>query len=281
MLSASLASRAEADHLLIAHMDAATAKLLDDRLRRGLVDAKEIHRELDTAARELEHQSLHTANAARGLTQGSRHASGFTDRRVREQDVEGDQRLARADAHGPGGGVEVGSAEVWLGASRANVRERPLLAVSIEEDGDVEAGPDAPADLVRNIATRVDGGRAHRHDRHHVCGANAWMDAGMLAQVDALRCGGDRPEKGLDQPLAQRQQRHDDAVVVGIGVDVEHVRRFGGGGDGIDHRAVLALGEIGYRFEQLDRFHGVPANSRRRGAEFAGCFAGCFHALLG
>ena len=46
-------------------------------------------------------------------------------------------------------------------------------------------------------------------------------------------------------------------MVVGIGVDVEYVCHFSGGGDGIDHRAVLALGEIGHRLEELDLFHAL------------------------
>src|SRR4029077_2767813 len=66
----------------------------------------------------------------------------------------------------------------------------------------------------------------------------------------------DRCDQGFDQSLARRQQGDHSAVVVGIRVDVEHVRRFGGGGDGIDHRAVLALGKGGHRLEEVDRNHG-------------------------
>ena len=53
------------------------------------------------------------------------------------------------------------------------------------------------------------------------------------------------------QRLVQRArlagEREDGAVVVGVGVAVEHARAAGGegGADGVEHRGVAALGDVG------------------------------------
>ncbi len=77
----------------------------------------------------------------------------------------------------------------------------------------------------------------------------------MPREVDPLKAGCHASEQALDELALGRGQRDHRAVVVGVGVDVEHARRGKGVSDRLHGRAVAPLAEVRHG-EQLRTRHG-------------------------
>ena len=90
------------------------------------------------------------------------------------------------------------------------------------------------------------GGRAE-DDRRDVDGADVRVQPFVAREVDALdRHFGAVGERLVQGPRLGREREHR-AVVVGVGVAVEHARAAGreGVADGVEHSGVAALGHVG------------------------------------
>ncbi len=104
---------------------------------------------------------------------------------------------------------------------------------------------------MRQLSARIELGLAQRDDRHDVGGANPWMQAVVLAQVDVLDRSPDRVHQPVHQPRPEAGHRDHDAVVVRVGVRVEHEGVAGGRSNGIDHVAPPSFGEVGHRLAEV------------------------------
>jgi hypothetical protein len=136
--------------------------------------------------------------------------------------------------------VEGGAAEVGLGATRPDIGQGAMLAVPVNRD--VQLGPDPFSDFTRHVPSLVQRAVPERHDRHHVRTANAWMHAYVSSHIDLVHSDAHRSNQCLDQPFRLRGQRDDDAMMVGIRVDIKDMGVPGGGtGDRADHVAPPAL----------------------------------------
>ena len=106
--------------------------------------------------------------------------------------------------------------------SRAPARER-----AIEIDRQAEVGAEAMAEQQRLGARRPALGVGAVHDRGDVERPHARVHARVRAQVDPL----DRDPRALRERAVQlarlAREREDGAVVIGVGVDVEHARAAG------------------------------------------------------
>ena len=100
-------------------------------------------------------------------------------------------------------------------------------------------------------------------DRHHVDGPDVRVDALVLAQVDL----GDRSPREPDQRLTQfalvAGEREHAAVVVGVGVDVEHARRADRALEALQLCQVAAFAEVGHSHEHGRQYRRCPRLARR------------------
>ena len=105
---------------------------------------------------------------------------------------------------------------------------------------------------MRQVAGQTSLDRAVEGDeRHHVEGADARMDAGVLAHGAPLRHGaGEGPHGDRGVGLARTGEREHAAVVVGVAVDVEE-RRSARRGQGVDHGVVAALRHVRHALQHV------------------------------
>jgi len=243
--------RAQPDDLLGAHRDAAPLELVDHVGGRCLVDAEQVHGQLNSRSRQLECERLHAPQAGAGFADRARERSRGDEVDVEKHHVEGDERLPCADADRARGGVEVWPPDVRPGSPRPDIGQGAAFAMAVEVHGNLEFVPHVLPRLVRELASRVERAVAQRDDRDDVSRADPGMHAAVLAQIDSLDCGADRAEQAGDHSGPCPGKRDDGAVVVGIGVDVEHVRLARGGGDGVDHIGAAAFRKVRHRLEKL------------------------------
>ena len=185
-------------------------ELVDDRLRRRLVDAKEVHRQLNAAAGQLERPAP-ARRACRRSTRADRprQRSGLGDVQTGEHHVERDQHAPRADADRArrwGGGP--GPPRAGCAPPGPNVSQRPSLPVTIEEDGK-RAAPSRCARPTSRATSRQRSSvrRAERDDRAR----RRRSDSRVHARVQPRgRCARPRSRsrcnEGFEHALAPRQR---------------------------------------------------------------------------
>ncbi len=206
-------------------------------------------------------------------------------RRRRELDIERDERRPRTDEHGPGRRVQSWRPEVRReltsldpGAERARAAAPQLGAGP--PGGEDPVQEHGEPDLLAEPVGEHEGLGARRppilvgeeHDRGDVEGADARMDAHVRADVDG--CG--RHVRGRGHGRRERTGRAGDrehrAVMVGIGVDVQH-REAERGRDRLDGGAVAPLRDVR---DGQEGDHG-EAHHKRRERVWTGAVA---HAVL-
>ncbi len=123
--------------------------------------------------------------------------------------------------------------------------------LAVEEDRERQLAADLARDLERRLARASHVLRPYRDDRHDVGRADPRVRTEVVAQVDAIACAGDPRDERVHQLLLLADEREHRTVVVDVGVHVEHACvRAQRGADGVDHRAVTPLGEIGNGLER-------------------------------
>ena len=173
-------------------------------------------------------------------------------------EVEGHQRRARGDEDRARGRMHPRGAEVGFEPVGDPLREAgraaaaqlgaraPIGQHAVEEDGQAQLaeGVGERERLGRGGAALLGGAE---DDGRDVEGADVRVQPRIAGDVDAL----DRHPGSVGERLVQGPrrggQREDGAVVVGVGVAVEHARAAGGErcADGVEDRAVAALGDVG------------------------------------
>jgi len=136
-----------------------------------------------------------------------------------------------ADAHGAGRRMQLCAAKRRPDPARAYVRERVLLAVAVEIDGNFQVHPHALTQCAGDLVGLGKGGAAERHDRNDVSRSNARVDPAVFAKVDVPQCHLDRSHQRIYQLGLLTDKRNDDAIVVGVCVDVEKVGAGSGSGE--------------------------------------------------
>ena len=136
---------------------------------------------------------------------------------------------------------------------RADLGQGALTGGAVKIDRHPELGPDPLAQGTRQLGCLRQRTRAEGHDRDHVSGPAAGMDAGVAIEVDRLDRERDRREEPV-QRIAAGQGQHDPVVVrvEGAVEDMDAARR-GGTGEAVDDGRVPALGEVRHRFEERHR----------------------------
>ena len=82
----------------------------------------------------------------------------------------------------------------------------PRRRVRVEEDRELEAGRDPLAEVPRQLDAVVHRGRAERHERDDIDGADPRVLAGVGVHVDLVDRDLDQPlEGGRDRPRARRR----------------------------------------------------------------------------
>ena len=198
-------------------------QLANDRGRRCLVKTEEVHRQLHAPAAELEHKGLHTSQAAGRLPQGTCEASSVAQLHAGKDDVESEQRVSSADADGAGRWMRPGTTKRRPRAARPNVRERVLLAVTVEVDGNVQLSPYPFAQSSRYLVGIGERSAFKRHDWKDIGRSNPRVHPPVFAQVYTFHCHLHGCEQCLDDVGFMTHQRDDDSVVVHVGVDVDDV----------------------------------------------------------
>ena len=235
--------------------------------------------------RHLGHPGLGQVEAegahARGPTPRLAHAggdgAGLGQGPLGQPDVERDQRRAhahqrgagrRVQARGPVVGHELAAldrpAELLQPTAAEVARKGPGRVGghgAVEEDRQVELGPEAPGEAGRDLAGQGHVVVAERHDRGDVERADAWVDPAMAAQVDAVDALAGQGHQRVLEGERLPHDGEDAAVVVGVGVDVDHagpgppacVRESG------DDARVAALADVGHGERERRRGRGRQA----------------------
>jgi SAM-dependent methyltransferase len=232
----------EPDELGAGNLDAACRCLgfdtRHDLLERRRLPVFDVHRHLDEpSAREREPERAYAAKPASRLA--DHRCDGLRHPKVVgcEVDVEGDERPSGADENASGARMEpmratIGSeltcvdSPLELGRS-ALPKERRAHAgrqLPIEEDGQLELCADPVSKRERDAIRRVELLGPDGNDGHDVGCTHARMHALVLTEVHAVACARDRRHERVDEGALPARDRKDGAVVVGIGVDIEHVR---------------------------------------------------------
>ena len=156
--------------------------------------------------------------------------------------------IRRCSSSGPAAPVERGA------ASRGEL--------PVEKDREAQLLADAARERERRRAGALGVLGAQRHDRDDVRDADPRMRAVVAAQVDPPARAGDRGQQRLDELLLVTDEREHRAVVIRVGVNVEHVgmlrqRRA----DRSEHACVSPLREVRDGFQR--QLHGRSLRSGR------------------
>ena len=156
--------------------------------------------------------------------------------------------------------MEQGTAEVGVQAAGPDGGQPRSLWTqrrrAIEVDGHAQLRPDPAPQGVGQRRASFDGGPVQRHDGHDIGGAHAGMNARVRAQVDPAHSLGDGSQQALGQSLGRGGcEREDEAVVVRVGVGVEHVHSASGGrsADGFHDCRGPTLGEVRDGLEKVSQ----------------------------
>lgn len=261
--------RQEAHELTRAHLyptlGSSLAHTSDDVPEGRRLDIDHVDRDLDARARRKEEaEGLHAGHASarppyRG---GDRVCVGEVS--GREVNVEGNEERACADQDtacagvktcGPERGSNLAHVHAALQLRRASATEEgrssPASTDAVEEDRQPELVSHAPPEHERHVLGHLHFAAANRHHRNDIRGPDARVNAVMGSKVYEFRCSRNAGKQGLHQIPFPGDDRENGAVVVGVGVDVEHppvpskcLR------DGLDDREISPLGDIRYGFEQ-------------------------------
>ena len=291
--------RQQADQLAATDNDAGLPRLgfdpLDQDMRHRRVQIDQVRRDLDFAVGQPQAQSLDAGKAAPGLADRDGDLHGNVEGRL-QLDVEGDKRPPRPDEHSTGGAVEPGRTEgrselagldpaLELGRAAAPVVGRPDAACErpVEEHGEPQLLPNAPADISCERLGMHEVVAPQRHHGHHVRSTDARVDTDVSTKIDeAARRGNARDEPVLERPLAS-DERVDGAVVTRVDVGVEEPRaaRCEGRPERRDNRGVAPFRDVRDGLEQshVPTLEGVreptaPAYYDRRAPEYDDWYLG-------
>jgi tetratricopeptide (TPR) repeat protein len=243
----------------------------EHHVKRRAVEVGDVHRHLnDPAIREGKSERLDAGQPTRPFANRAR--DGLSDLQpVRRQiDIEGHERLSGADDGGPRGRVGHGRAKVWLPrgvleflgealeSAASNVFETASFGTSrggfVEKDRQVTRHAECSRHVTSHVDTVGQRDAADGHKGDHVGGADARMDASMVAEVDTS----DGDSHQVDGRSSDRRrgpgEREHAAVVRDVPVNVEErrsSRRHGGPAGVHDHR-IASLADVG---DALDNSH--------------------------
>ena len=253
--------------------------VFEDAVDGSLLEVGEVHRDLGHAAHQ-ESGALDEAQAAGRKAHGFRDFLGNADVGRIQEDVVGDQKLARSYYGCAGRGMHAGLAEIGLarGIGRDFVADAFELAAAnvlqiltfgrgcggfVKIDRDLEAFRDLGSDVARHGNAVFDGDAVNRDKGNDVGGAHARVRTLMLGEVDQLGSLPYSANGGFLNGFALADQGDDAAVVVGIHLAVEKIDAgdFHGFDNGIDFGRVAAFGKIRNAFNQSAR-HGQKDNGR-------------------
>ena len=129
---------------------------------------------------------------------------------------------------GPRSGDELAGVDSPLELARptAAKQRRPDSGrdLAVQEDRKREVLADAVRERERGCFGDLELVGPHRDEGHDVRGADARVDTLVLSQVDSFARVGDPVDERLDELRLRSREREDRSVMVGINVDVEHMR---------------------------------------------------------
>src|ERR1700687_2541027 len=248
----------------------------------SLFEIGQVHRNLGQAA----HQESGALDKAQPAT---RNAHSFRDffgnvnvRRIQE-DVVGNQELARTDDGCAGRGMHARFAEIgrargigrYVGTDAFELAATSILQVLalggscggfIQIDRDLETLRDLGSDVARDGDAVFDGDAVNRDKGHDVGCAHARVRALMLGEIDQFGGFAYPANGGFLDGFALPYECDDAAVVVGIHFAVEKInaRDLHGFDNRVDFGRVAAFGKIRNAFNK-SAGHGEKDNGQRFG----------------
>src|ERR1700691_3671324 len=242
------------------------AHRFEDPVDGGLLEVGEVHGDLRQIARRQRHtHGFDVTESAGGEADGLGDTLRDFDIGGVQVDVVRDQEFARASDGGAGGGMQFGVAEIGeaIGIGAHLVAQAFELAAAdvfqidavgaagggfIEIHGHLQAFPQTHAEFVRQAHAIFERDTFHWHERHHIDGADAGVDAFVCTEVDEADGSLDSAVGGFDYGCGWTGEGDDGAVVIGVHLAVQDgdaAHGSDGFDDGVYFGRVATFGEVG------------------------------------